>query len=209
MICFAENGFDGTSIRTIADRAQRPLSLLAHYFKNKEGLYTEVFKMIFESTLFNSELYRGPSNGYTPKDKEDALRLLREHVQYLFTDVSHHNHCNDPFHEFGSRLWLQEIRSPRPSLLPIFNTYVRPFTDTIRNCIRTLRPDLEPQAVVILGVSIIGQITSHGLMRGLNQAIWEDFDQAEDHPQTMEWLMDLCLNGLLGGTSHPVAPTVL
>jgi len=44
---FAESGFDGTSIRMIAERAQRPLSLLAHHFGNKEGLVKAMIDSVF------------------------------------------------------------------------------------------------------------------------------------------------------------------
>ena len=44
--CFAEHGYDGTSIRMIAQRAGRPLSLIGHHFGSKEGLYLEVFRFL-------------------------------------------------------------------------------------------------------------------------------------------------------------------
>jgi len=198
---FAESGFDGTSIRMIAERAQRPLSLLAHHFGNKEGLYLEVFKFIFEHSMCNNALAQMPSEGYTPKDRDEALELLRQQLQNLFQDVSEHSKTSDPIHELGSRLWLQEIRAPRPSLAPIFDAYIRPLTETIRKCVLTLRPDLEEAAVTFLGISIVGQITGHGLMRGLNQMVWPKVDEAENHPQAAQWLVGLCLGGLLGGNA--------
>ena len=206
LACFAENGYEGTSIRMIADRAQRPLSLLAHHFKNKEGLYIEVFKFIFEHTLVMSHLHSTPGGGCTPRDKEEAQKLLREQFQDIFTDVTRHCIDHNPIHEYGSRLWLQELRSARPTLTPIFNTYVKPFTETIRKCIQVLRPDLEEAAVAVMGISMIGMIASHGLMRGLNQVVWENFSMAENHPRATEWLTDLCLDGLLGSGAHPPEP---
>lgn len=208
LACFAETGFDGTSIRMIADRAQRPLSLLAHYFGNKEGLYVEVFKLIFEHTLFRSDRYPGPWDGFhAPRNRQEALELLQGLLLYLFADINQHCFAWDPIREFGSRLWLQEMRSPRPALAPIFDTYVKPFTVTVRKCVQLLRPDLEEPAVVILGISILGMIASHGLMRGLNQMVWPNFEEAENHPRTTEWLSDLCLHGLLG--TPPQLPKIL
>ncbi len=200
LACFAESGFDGTSIRMIADRAQRPLSLLAHYFGNKEGLYLEVFKLIFENTVLRTH-HSFPEGGQTPVDKADALRLLREQIQYIFQDASQCSTRDDPFHEYGSRLWLQEMRSPRPNLPPIFRAYLLPFTNTIRKCIQTLRPDLEETEVVFFGISLIGQIVGHSLMRGLNQVLWEQADEAESDPRASGWVVDMCLHGLL---SFPV-----
>jgi AcrR family transcriptional regulator len=196
LACFAESGFDGTSIRMIADRAQRPLSLLAHYFGNKEGLYLEVFKLIFENTLMRAQ-HSMPKGGQIPLDKADALRLLREQIQYIYLDASQCSMQGDPLHEYGSRLWLQEIRSPRPNLPPIFRAYMLPLINTIRNCIHTLRPDLDETEVVFFGVSVIGQIVGHSLMRGLNQVLWEYSEEAESDPRASRWVVDMCLHGLL------------
>jgi AcrR family transcriptional regulator len=190
----------------IAERAQRPLSLLAHHFGNKEGLYLEVFKFIFEQKACNDALSSIPSEGCTPKDRDEALDLLRQQLRNLFQDVSERSVNSDPVHELGGRLWLQEIRAPRPSLAPIFDIYIRPLTETIRKCIQTLRPDLEEEAVTFLGISILGQIVGHGLMRGLNEMVWPKTEQAECHPHASQWLLDLCLNGLLGSPVHRPEP---
>ena len=44
LFCFSERGFEGTSLRMVAERAGKHMSLIAHHFGNKEGLYLEVFK---------------------------------------------------------------------------------------------------------------------------------------------------------------------
>ena len=44
LACFAERGFDGTSIRAIAARAGLSLGLLYHYFPSKEALLHELMQ---------------------------------------------------------------------------------------------------------------------------------------------------------------------
>jgi AcrR family transcriptional regulator len=44
LACFAERGFDGTSIRAIAARAGLSLGLLYHYFPSKEALLHELMR---------------------------------------------------------------------------------------------------------------------------------------------------------------------
>jgi AcrR family transcriptional regulator len=198
LVCFAEHNYDGTSIRMIADRAQRPLSLLSHYFENKEGLYLEVFKYIFEE-LFRKNIRHMTLPGETrPRDRQEAIRILREEYHTLFEDITFEPEPADHLREYGARLWLQEIRSPRPSLYPLLKQYLGPVTTTIRKCIQTLRPDLGEAEVNLLGISVLGIVTGHGLMRGVNQVVWGRLDPPGSPFQAAEWLVDLCLYGLLG-----------
>ncbi len=60
---FAEKGFNGTSVRDIADKAQINLAMVSYYFGSKEklleALFTyrgETFKMTLESWIENKEL---------------------------------------------------------------------------------------------------------------------------------------------------------
>jgi AcrR family transcriptional regulator len=192
LACFAERGFDGTSIRMIANRARRPLSLLAHHFGNKEGLYLEVFKLIFESTIGGDRIAQ------TPAGPEEAERLLGAQIHAIFLDTLQQGGHDNTLQDYGARLWLQEIRSPRPSLTPLLHDFMKPIIETIRACIQTLRPDLTEAEVAFTGISIVGQITGHSLMRGLNQVVWDGMARDQDPGQAAEQLLGLCLHGLRG-----------
>ncbi|WP_174614054.1 forespore capture DNA-binding protein RefZ [Virgibacillus ihumii] len=59
---FFQNGFHGTSVRDIADKATVNVSLISYYFKSKQGLlehavtrYYEAYLETIEETLQNSE----------------------------------------------------------------------------------------------------------------------------------------------------------
>lgn len=192
LACFAERGFDGTSIRMIANRARRPLSLLAHHFGNKEGLYLEVFKLIFESSMCGDRI------AHTPGDPQEAERLLGDQIQAIFRDTVQQGGHADCTREYGARLWLQEIRAPRPLLAPLLQDFMKPIIETIRACIRILRPDLTEAEVAFTGISIVGQITGHSLMRGLNQVVWEGMARDQDPDQAARQMLSLCLHGLVG-----------
>src|SRR4051812_16428979 len=45
---FADHGYDGVSMRTIATRSRVQLALLAYYFHSKLGLYRAVFQRRIE-----------------------------------------------------------------------------------------------------------------------------------------------------------------
>ena len=197
LFCFAEHGFDGTSMRMIADQAKRPLSLLSHHFGNKEGLYLEVFRQLYKSLAQNNGVEPPPEGGYSPRNKSEAIRLLREQLHTISRDCAQ-SAPDDPQRELAARLWMRELRSPRPSLLPLIQQQAKPVTETIKRCLHVLRPDLDEREIAFLGRSIMGQAIAPGLLRGLNQAVWGE-DAFPGSPfQASEWLVDLCLHGLLG-----------
>jgi AcrR family transcriptional regulator len=199
MACFSERGFDGASMRMIADRAQRPLSLLAHYFGNKEGLYLAVFNLIFDRLYVELKTNPIPDAGFQPVDKADAEHILRDQIRSIFRRVVQCASQSDPIFECGVRLLPQEVRSPRPELFPIMISYIKPTAETIKNCIKVLRPELGDEQVTFLGISIFGQVAGHSMMRGLNQVVWGQVELAENQAQAAEWLVELCLQGLLAG----------
>lgn len=209
MECFAERGFDGASMRQIADRAGRPLSLLSHHFGSKEGLYLEVFRHLLKSHAQNPVL-NPPEAEALPATREEALRVLRAQIHALYLKGSPDVVRQDPLLELGAKLWLQELRTPRPCLVPLLQDYTRPKTLAITRCIQVLRPDLDEAATVFLGCSILGQVVGHGLMHGLNQAVWGPAHAPVDPGQAADWLVALSLNGLLGLQSEarggPPAP---
>lgn len=207
--CFAERGFDGASMRQIADRARRPLSLLSHHFGSKEGLYLEVFRHLLQSQSQNPVL-NPPEAEALPATREEALRVLRAQIHALYLKGSPDVVRQDPLLELGAKLWLQELRAPRPCLVPLLQAFTRPKTLAITRCIRVLRPDLDEAATVFLGCSILGQVVGHGLMHGLNQVVWGPAYAPVDPARAAEWLVELSLKGLLGlgsgATAAPPAP---
>ena len=198
LACFAERGFDGTSMRMIAERARRPLSLLSHYFGHKEGLYLEVFRWMLAAPWRAPTSTPMPEAGYSPRDRNEALRLLREQIHSLYLEVTLNVSQRDPLSEAASTLFLREMRSPRPSLHPLLTAHMAPRTETLRNCLRMLRPDLSEAEVVFIGSAVLGQIVGQGLMRGINQVVWGQPQAASNPFQAAEILVDLCLLGLLG-----------
>ncbi len=199
LACFADHGYEGTSIRMIAERAGRPLSLLAHHFGNKENLYVEVFRYLFEWSMSSTPEAR------EPRDAAEAARFLREELHRTFKDMVQKHEDKNPLREQGTRLWLQEIREPRPALHDLIRNFAGPMATTIRNCLTVLRPDLNPDEIAFLGASIIGQVVGHGFMAGLNRIIWGDRPLPPVF-QGAEILVEQTFHGLLReGAPAPVA----
>lgn len=195
LVCFADHGFDGTSMRMIAESAGRPLSLLSHYFRNKEGLYVEVFKHLLET----SSPQQAAIPGGPDLDARGAIRLLREQIHYMYQQAAPDTVAALPFQDHRARLWVREFRAPRPSLHPILKKYLSPPTDLIRACIQILRPELNEAQVAFLGATIMGQVAGHGTMSGLHKVLWGEHPPFGSHFQEAELLVDFCLHGLRAG----------
>lgn len=194
-MCFADRGFDGTSMRMIAEKAGRPLSLLSHYFKNKEGLYLEVFKSVLESSAHHPAAFT-PGERLDPQDRPEAIRLLREQIHLMFEQAAPKAALQNPLDDYRARLWVQEFRTTRPSLHPIIRQYLNPAVEMVQSCIRVLRPELNESQVVFLGITVMGQVVCHGMMSGLNKVLWGDPPPFGSHFQEAEFLVDYCLHGL-------------
>lgn len=201
LTCFAENGFNGTSLRAIADRAQRPLSLIAHHFGSKEGLYLEVFRMIL-ATCFQrrAEILKSLLTA-PPREKAEARRLLREQILLLYHDVAFDEHPDDPLAEAKIRLWSQELRAPRRELVPVLEAYLKPLSDFWTQCIHCLRPDLEAPEINLIGISLLAMVTGHGLLAGMNRIVWGSDLPIQDESRAAELLADFGLKGLEGAES--------
>lgn len=200
LVCFAECGFDGTSMRTIADRAKRPLSLLAHHFGNKEGLYVEVFKLMLARKECRQPAGPEREEDWSPRNQTEAVRVLRELVHQMYGDVQTEpvDEQEDLMQTYGTRLWMHEMHSTRPELYPVLQQYLGPSVTAWRKVIKCLRPELTDPEVAHLGISLIGMVAAHGLLSGINHALWGEQRPLKQPFQASELLVDLCLNGLLG-----------
>ncbi len=77
---FAEQGFDGTSLRAIADGAGVSFQLIAYYFGSKEELWVATVDYLFERYLET-----GKGLGFTPSG--NLHEQFHNHLRLLLTDM--------------------------------------------------------------------------------------------------------------------------
>lgn len=77
--CISSKGYANVSLRDIADEAGVVLSQLNYYYKNKEGLFTEVIKMMIRK--YRQEVENHLRNGTTPKEK--IIELVKYYQEVL------------------------------------------------------------------------------------------------------------------------------
>lgn len=188
--CFAERGYDGTSIRMIAQRAGRPISLIGHHFGGKEGLYLEVFRHLTCSTFAS----QADGDSAPPRTREEAIRVFRGQIHALCSEACPEDPRMGDRRTIGHQLLLSEMRNPRPEILALLKTRLQPRVDRIKGCIKLLRPDLTEAEVVLLGTSIMGQIAGQSLLEGVSNAIWGRHDLGV--ARSADLLAEFSLQGL-------------
>ncbi|GAA0852221.1 TetR family transcriptional regulator C-terminal domain-containing protein [Aliiglaciecola litoralis] len=100
---FAKNGFKGTRIQQVADRAGLPKTNVLYYFKSKENLYFAVLEQILD--LWNSTFDKATSDD----DPAEVLaRYITEKMEFSLTRPE------------ASRIFALEIINGAPNLTGFF-----------------------------------------------------------------------------------------
>jgi len=156
IICFAEKGFDATSIREIAKKAGANSALVNYYFGSKTGLYKEALRYIFDcgpmkiaNTLMSSD------RTHTMAEAHETLIVLIKNMLHSMMTCS-----NGSILDQSSLLLVKrELQNPREDVALLILEYMRQFYDNILLCLKVLRPDLDQLILMDYVHSIIGQIT--------------------------------------------------
>lgn len=108
---FAENGFGGASMQSIADRAGLPKANLHYYFATKESLYHRVVERIFVIWLEAADSFE--------EDADPATALARYIESKM--DISRE-------HPAGSRVWAAEVMHGAPAIQSFLESTLREWT---------------------------------------------------------------------------------
>jgi TetR/AcrR family transcriptional regulator len=95
---FAENGYEGTSVATVADNAGLSKQNLMYYFPTKQALYLRVLDDVLDEWLKRMDLLADPAQ--EPRD------MLRAYVQAKLRFSREH--------PWGSRVYAMEVISGAP-----------------------------------------------------------------------------------------------
>lgn len=106
---FAENGFNATTTRMLADKAQVNLSAIPYYFKTKEGLYLAAVEHIADQlgALLDPFLARIADRSAPGLEATPARALLGEGLATMVAVM-----CGDPATLPFSKIILREQMAP-------------------------------------------------------------------------------------------------
>jgi TetR/AcrR family transcriptional regulator, regulator of cefoperazone and chloramphenicol sensitivity len=192
---FAAKGYDGTGIREIAKGAQANSALVAYHFCGKEGLYLEALKAVFSRKTSPLTGLKHPLLAGAPGAREAALEGLEAYLRAFITELMS---CDalDPVGEAAMVLMAREMQSPSEASAPVLMAHIEPYVTYLMACLSLLRPDLDEEALFLMGNSIQGQVlhfrNSLGIIRLLrgNPAFPEDLEKLIQH------FIDFSLRGL-------------
>lgn len=155
---FAEAGYNGTSMRDIAARAQLPLSSIHHYFVNKESLFLAVLKESFE--LVNRERIR-----MLDERRRDGRLTLETLIEAIVRPVVQPQLLTTGELPSYVRLMRQLGSIPSVVLVKLTRSYLDATALTFIQALQEIKPGLSAERAAY-GYSFV----IHGLYHTLAQA---------------------------------------
>lgn len=197
---FSEKGFEGASIREIAQQAQANSALVQYHFGGKEGLYLAALRHLFERGAHRVEELPPPPVPGEPDARAKAVAGIRAHIHAFLHDCLCRCKFGGAFspqlEQAAMLLWNREIQSPQPATRDWIRQAIRPYVEHLVGCLRVLRPDLDEEGLLRMDMSIHAQLVylhNHteliGLIRGA------PYDEA-DFPALLEHFLGFSLRGL-------------
>lgn len=191
LVVFADKGFSGAGIREIAERAKANSAMVQYHFGSKEGIYLEALRYAFEQGPKWIHVLPPPPDPGETDARAKALARFRDYIRNFLRDFME-CHCGVTFlsaevDQAAHILWSREMQFPQPSLEDFIVQSLKPFTDYLDGCLRILRPDLDPERLFRMGMSIHAQLIwmhNHAqinrLLRGKAYGL-EDLDSLAEH----------------------------
>jgi AcrR family transcriptional regulator len=134
---FAEKGFKDTTIRDICSQAGVNVAAVNYHFRDKEGLYREVLRLMFVEGATKFPPLQGVNEDAAPEQKLEAfiLSMLRR----LFDE-------GKP--AWKMKLMAQEMSNPSPAMQAVIEEGVRPMFNLLMGITREIVGETVPENVV-------------------------------------------------------------
>ena len=149
---FAENGFEGTSVRMICAKAGVNVSLVNYYFKSKELLYFEVHKLI------NLHLIEQMPWGTGEVVTVRSLDEWEAQLQSIISGVLKAHLTKDKYSVCRRRLFSQEMSRPSKCLPMLMEYLFNPFKAYLEDFFRLACPNLTETRLNMMIVFLMNQV---------------------------------------------------
>lgn len=172
---FADNGYEGATIRAITRRAGVNIAGINYYFGDKERLYIEAVKHAHTCTG-RMDTFPVSLPGAAPVE---ALRVfIREMVGRMHAPAS----------PTAMKLMMREMADPGKAAHVVVDEFIRPAAFALREILRGVLPGADEARLLMAGFSVIGQILFYRQNRPVAELIFGkepvaalDVDAVADH----------------------------
>jgi AcrR family transcriptional regulator len=156
---FAEYGVEGTSIRTIAEKAGVNIAAVNYHFGSKENLYTETLRyaILHLGGTRPLELFK---KGLSIEDPYLIAESLYTFIRGRFISL---NAPEKP--KWFSKLLIRSLLDPSPSFRSITEQVFLPDLEALTAIIRTSNPKMSKEKAMLWAFSIEGQIAFYIICR--------------------------------------------
>ena len=143
---FAENGFAGTTIRDICQRAGANVAAVNYYFGDKQRLYVEA---VCQAHRWRMEQFPLPEwNNDTPPETK-----LADFIQTFVRRVR-----SGPDGTWHSKLMMREMANPTEACAELVQSSIRPQFEILLQILRELTPaEAAHEQLRLTAFSIVGQ----------------------------------------------------
>ncbi|MBT8084819.1 MAG: TetR/AcrR family transcriptional regulator [Woeseia sp.] len=181
---FAENGYQGTSTRDIAERAGVHHPLITYHFKNKEQLWRAAAERVFSSFIRVLLTVQEETRKEPPSERMAAT--IRAYVYYAAENPALH------------KVLFQESSHSNPRLEWLIDTYMKPLFEVASADLAELQEEgIAPPGDPALLFNMIR--VSAGALLALSTELRGSSGLDLDDPAKVEMLADMIVNIYLPG----------
>ena len=165
---FADNGFKGTTIRSICRKARVNLASVNYHFSSKEALYRQVFDYLFEKTDIElTEILTKSSVGSFGEWRKSMEKWVKAFMGMTLSD--------DPLVRQKQMIICREMNDPSEIFPKIFETNIKPRLKYLETHFRKVLPeDTSDEIIYFFVFSIIAECFFYFQNRIIVSSIFPD-----------------------------------
>ena len=196
---FAARGFDGTSVRAIAEHASANIAAVNYHFGSKDNLYAETLHAAVLS-VSNAGLRLWLEDEIRFQTPKDYAALIRYIVRERF-----HTYFSPALPAWHTQILLRSFLEPSPALQALVRKVFEPDLEVLRTILRRAHPAFTEEEAMFCAFSLIGQIAFYGFAQAPLLVLLEKseydpnfLDSAAEHvARTLLAVLELPMDGPL------------
>lgn len=188
---FAEKGFDGVSVKDLANATGHNAALVNYYFKSKEGLYRECVIPLLGAGMINAECTLRPASG-----RQDFLTRFELFVEnFIVSHLQEQDVCVILHRD----LHTDVVRNLYKDHFMCLGDHLRAFFEAAKKR-KILRQDLDPVFLThVVKACLFQLVTLDRFRHEVGEPVFLD---EKRRASTIRQITTLLLNGFLAPDAH-------